>query len=123
MWHASGSVRLGRVWEGTVKRLAWYDYITYNVYWLGLSMGSASLTPLILPLLVAQLVAPGFKNTAYGMQRAAGLIVAILVQPAAGLLSDRADTGPCPKAGHLPHGRQRDACDPAWWTGRRSVLS
>lgn len=72
-----------------MKRLRWYDYITYNIYWLGLSTGSASLTPLIFPLLVAQFVAPGFKNTAYGMQRAAGLIVAILVQPAAGLLSDR----------------------------------
>ncbi len=72
-----------------MRKLRWYDLITHNIYWLGLSMGSGSLTPLILPYVVQQFVGPDFKNTAYGLQRAAGLIVAILVQPAAGLLSDR----------------------------------
>ena len=72
-----------------MKRLRWYDFITHNIYWLGLSMGSGSLTPIILPVLVLQFVGPDVKNTALGMMRAAGLVVAVLVQPAAGLLSDR----------------------------------
>jgi MFS family permease len=72
-----------------MKRLRWHEYITYNMYWFALSMGSGSLTPIILPWLVQQFVDPGMKNTFYGALRAAGLAVAILVQPAAGLLSDR----------------------------------
>lgn len=69
--------------------MRWYDYITYNIYWLGLSMSSGSLTPIILPVLVAQFVGEAAKGTYYGLLRSAGLIIAILVQPAAGLLSDR----------------------------------
>ncbi|MGQ9492417.1 MAG: MFS transporter [Anaerolineae bacterium] len=72
-----------------MKRMRWYDYITYNIYWLGLSMSSGSLTPIILPFLVAKFVGEALKGTYLGFLRSAGLIVAILVQPAAGLLSDR----------------------------------
>lgn len=72
-----------------MKRLRWYDYITYNIYWLGLNVGSGSLTPIILPALVVRFVDPSMKNSWFGALRAAGLVVAILVQPAAGLLSDR----------------------------------
>ncbi|HOG45012.1 MAG TPA: MFS transporter [Anaerolineae bacterium] len=72
-----------------MKRLRWHEYITHNIYWFALSMGSGSLTPLIMPLLVQQFVEGGQKNTFYGLLRASGLAVAILVQPAAGLLSDR----------------------------------
>ena len=52
-------------------------------------MISGSLTPLILPLLVSQFVDPGMKNSYLGLLRSAGLLIAILVQPLAGLLSDR----------------------------------
>jgi MFS family permease len=72
-----------------MKRMRWYDYITYNIYWLGLNMSSGSLTPIILPVLVAQFVGEAMKGTYLGVLRSAGLIVAILVQPAAGMLSDR----------------------------------
>lgn len=72
-----------------MKRMRWYDYITYNVYWLGLSMASGSLTPIILPFLVAQFVGEAVKGTYLGLLRSAGLVVAILIQPMAGLLSDR----------------------------------
>ena len=72
-----------------MKRMRWYDYITYNIYWLGLNMSSGSLTPIILPVLVAQFVGEALKGTYLGFLRSAGLIVAILVQPAAGMLSDR----------------------------------
>jgi len=72
-----------------MKRIRWYDHITINIYWLGLNMASGSLTPIILPFLVQTFVGEATKNTALGALRSAGLIVAILVQPAAGLLSDR----------------------------------
>jgi len=72
-----------------MKRLRWYDYITINIYWLGLNMASGSLTPIILPYLVALFVSDAVKGTALGFLRSAGLAVAIFVQPAAGLISDR----------------------------------
>jgi MFS family permease len=72
-----------------MRRLGIGDFLWVNVHWLGLSMASGSLTPIILPVLVQQFVAGEVKNTFYGALRAAGLLVAILVQPAAGLLSDR----------------------------------
>lgn len=72
-----------------MKRMRWYDYITHNIYWLGLNMATGSLTPIILPFLVAGFVGDAVKGTYLGMLRSAGLIVAIIVQPMAGLLSDR----------------------------------
>jgi MFS family permease len=72
-----------------MKRLRWWDFLTINIYWLGLGISSGSQTPYILPILVALLVGDAMKNTALGGLRSAGLIVAILVQAAAGLLSDR----------------------------------
>jgi len=72
-----------------MKRMRWHDYITYNLYWLGLKMATGSLTPIILPFLVARFVGDAVKGTYLGVLRSAGLLVAILVQPVAGLLSDR----------------------------------
>jgi MFS family permease len=69
--------------------MRWYDYITQNIYWLGLNMASGSLTPLILPFLVAQFVGDAVKGTYLGVLRSAGLIMAIVIQPMAGLLTDR----------------------------------
>jgi MFS family permease len=72
-----------------MQRLRWYDYITYNLYWLGLNMATGSLTPVVLPFVVVQFVGDAVKGTYLGVLRSAGLLVAILVQPVAGLLSDR----------------------------------
>ena len=72
-----------------MKKLRWFDHITINIYWLGLNMASGSLTPIILPFLVVLFVGEEVKGTALGTLRSAGLTIAILVQPAAGLLSDR----------------------------------
>ncbi|MFQ6058396.1 MAG: MFS transporter [Anaerolineae bacterium] len=72
-----------------MKPIRWFDHITINIYWLGLNMATGSLTPIILPYLVALFVGEAMKGTALGTLRSAGLAIAILVQPAAGLLSDR----------------------------------
>jgi len=65
-----------------------YNYVTINLMWLGVNIAAGSITPLILPYMVALFVQPGLKNTYLAQARVAGLAVAMLVQPMAGLLSD-----------------------------------
>ena len=72
-----------------MRRMRWYDYLTLNIYWLGLNMSSGSMTPIILPVLVQRFVPDSVKNTFYGDLRFYGLMVALLVQPMMGMLSDR----------------------------------
>ncbi|HHS98346.1 MAG TPA: MFS transporter [Chloroflexi bacterium] len=71
------------------RRLRWHDYLTLNVYWLGLNISAGTITPVLLPYLVARFVPPEQKNSYLATARVAGLAVAMLVQPMAGLLSDR----------------------------------
>jgi MFS family permease len=72
-----------------MRKLRGIDYITINAYWLGMGFMGMALTPVIMPYLVQQFVPEALKNTYYGGLRTAGLLVAILVQPLAGMLSDR----------------------------------
>ncbi len=72
-----------------MRKLKWWDYININIYWLGLNIASGSLTPIILPFLVAKFVPPEVKGTYLAYVRVAGLAVAMMIQPMAGLLSDR----------------------------------
>ncbi len=71
------------------KPLKWYDAITMNVIYLGITLRSQTLTPLIVPLLVQQFVGDATKGTSYGNLRLVSLMVALLVQALAGQLSDR----------------------------------
>ena len=71
-----------------MKRLHWYDYITINIYWLGLTMISQS-NGLIVPLLVQKFVGPEQQGTAFGRLRLYTLMVALLIQALMGMLSDR----------------------------------
>jgi MFS family permease len=72
-----------------VKRLRWYDYVTINIYWLGLNIATGAITPIILPYLVAMYVPVELKATYLSLVRVAGLAVAMLIQPLAGMFSDR----------------------------------
>jgi MFS family permease len=65
-----------------------YDYITINIYWLGLATISQS-NGLIIPLLVQKFVGPEQQGTAFGRLRLYTLMVALLVQALMGMLSDR----------------------------------
>lgn len=60
-----------------------------NAYWFALSCMWNSLGPIILPALVALLVPENVKGSALGLLSAVGLVVAIIVQPVAGAISDR----------------------------------
>jgi len=72
-----------------MKRLRWYDYITINLFWLGLNIRNTAVGSVFTPYLVALFVPETRVGTALGVISTAGLIIAMLVQPAAGLLSDR----------------------------------
>ncbi|TFH37566.1 MAG: MFS transporter [Anaerolineales bacterium] len=69
--------------------LRWHDHVRINVYWLGLNISAGIITPVLLPYLVALFVSGDQKNTSLATVRVLGLIVAMLVQPIAGMLSDR----------------------------------
>jgi len=72
-----------------MKRLRWYDYITINLFWLGLNFRNTAVGTIIMPYLVDVFVPAGVRNSAFGALRASGLIIALVAQPAFGLLSDR----------------------------------
>lgn len=69
--------------------LRWSDHILINIYWLGLNVAWGTITPVLLPYLVALFVPPEQKGTYLGLVRVIGLAVAMLVQPMAGMFSDR----------------------------------
>jgi len=71
------------------RSLQWYDYLTININFLGISALSQTMTPLVLPLLVQGFVGEAQKGTYYGQLRLWSLMVALLVQSLMGMLSDR----------------------------------
>lgn len=72
-----------------MKPLRWYDHISINLFWLGLNIRNNAVGNIFMPYLVALFVGEAVLNTALGALRTAGLVIAMLVQPAMGLLSDR----------------------------------
>ncbi len=71
------------------RAVPWYEHIAANIYWLGLNIASGTITPLLLPFLVAIFAPVEQKNTYLATVRVIGLAVAMLIQPIAGMLSDR----------------------------------
>jgi MFS family permease len=72
-----------------MKKLKWYDHISINLFWLGMNIRNTAIGSVFTPYLVALFVPATQYGTATGVISTAGLIIAMLVQPAAGLLSDR----------------------------------
>lgn len=71
------------------RLLRWYDYVTINIYFLGLTAISQTMTPLVLPLLVQQFVGEANQGRYYGNIRLWSLMVALLTQALMGMLSDQ----------------------------------
>ncbi len=71
------------------KTLHWYEYLNINLFWLGLNIRNNAVGTVFMPYLVAIFVPEAIRNTALGEMRTIGLVIAMLIQPAAGLLSDR----------------------------------
>jgi MFS family permease len=60
-----------------------------NAYWVGLSFMWNSLHPILLPAVLLNYVPDAKKNTYLGLLTFVGLMIAMVVQPIAGALSDR----------------------------------
>jgi Na+/melibiose symporter-like transporter len=71
------------------KNLPWIDLITINLFWLGLNLRNNAVGVIFMPYLVDRFVDEGLRNSALGGMRTVGLVIAMLVQPAMGILSDR----------------------------------
>jgi MFS family permease len=73
----------------STHRLPWYDLIFINLFWLGLNVRNTAVGSLFVPYLVALYAPADWKNTALSAMSTAGLVIAMIVQPLAGLASDR----------------------------------
>jgi len=69
-----------------------WHYVAINVYWFGIAFMWNGLHPIILPALLLNYVPENLKNTYLGGMTFVGLILAMLIQPLAGALSDRTRT-------------------------------
>ena len=65
-----------------------YGNLSLNAYWFGVSFMWNSLHPILLPMMLLSLVSEEIKNTTYGLLTFAGLMIALVVQPLSGALSD-----------------------------------
>jgi MFS family permease len=72
-----------------MKRLRWYDFIFINLFWIGLNIRNNAVGIVFQPFLVGKYAPGDWVNTALSIMTNAGLIIAMLVQPVAGILSDR----------------------------------
>ncbi len=71
------------------RKLNWFEHFAVNSYWLGINIASGTLTPILMPYLVLLFMPEEQKNTYLATVRVIGLAVAMLIQPLAGMLSDR----------------------------------
>jgi MFS family permease len=67
----------------------WGLLLAVNIFWLGLNIRNTAVGSIFMPYLVEKYADASIRNTALGAMRTAGLVIAMLIQPAMGLLSDR----------------------------------
>ncbi len=72
-----------------MKRTPLGEIISLNAYWVGLSFMWNSLHALVLPVVLLNMIPETQKNTYLGILTFAGLLVATVVQPVSGAISDR----------------------------------
>ncbi len=72
-----------------MKKLSLYELFSLNFYWLGFSFMWNSLHPIILPAVLLHLVPEQSKNSYLGGLTFIGLVLAMVIQPISGALSDR----------------------------------
>lgn len=65
------------------------NLLALNAYWMGMSFMWNALHPIVLPALLVDLVPADSKNTYLGLLTFAGLVIAMVLQPISGSLSDR----------------------------------
>ena len=73
---------------GQTTRLRFTDYIKINIFGFAINILWNPMSTIILPILVLQFGSESWKNTYLSLITAAGIILAIIVQPIAGSFSD-----------------------------------
>ena len=71
-----------------MKKLSLPQLLVLNAYWVGLSFMWNALHPIILPAVLLNFVPDAQKNTYLGLLTFVGLILAMVIQPLSGALSD-----------------------------------
>jgi MFS family permease len=71
-----------------MKKLNLPQLLTLNAYWVGLSFMWNALHPIILPAVLLNFVPDAQKNTWLGLLTFIGLILAMIIQPLSGAISD-----------------------------------
>ncbi len=71
-----------------MRKASFGKLIVINAYWVGLSFMWNALHPLILPAILIKLVPETQKNTYLGLLTFVGLILAMIIQPISGAISD-----------------------------------
>ena len=71
-----------------MKKLNLYQLLVLNAYWVGLSFMWNTIHPILLPAVLLNYVPDAKKNTYLGLLTFVGLIIAMVVQPITGALSD-----------------------------------
>ena len=72
-----------------MKRLTWLEYVWMNAYYVGLGYLWNSLHLFVLLVMLPVMIGQARQGSALGILRTVGLVIAIVVMPAAGALSDR----------------------------------
>jgi MFS family permease len=71
-----------------MRRLKPLELFTINAYWPGLSFMWNTLHLIVLPAMLLEFVSDARKNTVLGLMTFVGLILALVIQPISGALSD-----------------------------------
>jgi MFS family permease len=71
-----------------LKRLNLAQLLVLNAYWIGLSFMWNSIHPILLPAVLLNYVPDAQKNTYLGLLTFVGLLIAMVIQPISGALSD-----------------------------------
>lgn len=74
--------------SGSTQRVGAFGLFAINAYWPGLSFMWNSLHLIILPAVLLMFVDDARKNTVLGLLTFGGLVIALLIQPISGALSD-----------------------------------
>jgi MFS family permease len=71
-----------------LRKLSFAQLLALNAYWVGLSFMWNTIHPILLPAVLLNYVPDAKKNTYLGLMTFVGLILAMLIQPVTGALSD-----------------------------------
>lgn len=70
------------------KILSTGNLLALNAYWVGLSFMWNGLHGIVLPAVIANIVPSGQQNTTLGLLTSIGLVIAVVIQPVSGAVSD-----------------------------------